>query len=70
MSRLASAPNRLLRLLAAAVRTLRLAIPKIGVGWMFALLTSNFNRISIYELGVAAVIVTVMIGMHHFLSPF
>jgi BCD family chlorophyll transporter-like MFS transporter len=49
---------------------LRLALPKIGVGWMFALLTSNFNRITIYELGVTAVLVTTMIGMHNFLSPF
>jgi BCD family chlorophyll transporter-like MFS transporter len=53
-----------------ALLTLRLALPKIGIGWMFALLTSNFNRITIHELGVAAVIVTVMIGLHHFLSPF
>jgi MFS transporter, BCD family, chlorophyll transporter len=53
-----------------AVKTLRLALPKIGVGWMFALLSSNFNRVAIVELGVAAVIITTMIGMHHFLSPF
>lgn len=58
------------RFLRAALRTLRLALPKIGVGWMFALLTSNFNRIAIHELGVAAVLITIMIGMHHFLSPF
>lgn len=56
--------------LAGAVRTLRLALPKLGVGWMFALLTSNFNRISIFELGVSAVLITTMIGLHHFLSPF
>ena len=37
---------------------------------MFALLTSNFNRVSIHELGIAAVVITMMIGMHHFLSPF
>ncbi|HEX5689338.1 MAG TPA: PucC family protein, partial [Roseiflexaceae bacterium] len=58
------------RVLAGVVKALRLALPKLGVGWMFALLTSNFNRIAIHELGVAAVLVTVMIGMHHFLSPF
>lgn len=58
------------RFLGGALKTLRLALPKIGVGWMFALLSSNFNRVTIVELGVAAVIVTTMIGMHNFLSPF
>ncbi len=56
--------------LGGILKALRLALPKIGVGWMFALLSSNFNRITIFELGVAAVLVTVMIGMHNFLSPF
>ncbi len=51
------------------VRTLRLAAPKLGIGWMFALLTSNFNRIAIHDLGVAAVVVTAMLGLHYFLSP-
>lgn len=59
-----------LRFLGGALKTLRLALPKIGVGWMFALLSANFNRVAIVELGVAAVIITTMIGMHHFLSPF
>jgi len=54
----------------AFLRTLRLATPKIGVGWMFALLTIDFNRVSIVELGVAAVLVTTMLAMHYFLSPF
>ena len=58
------------RFLGAALKTLRLALPKIGVGWMFALLSSNFNRVAIVELGIAAVLITTMIGMHHFLSPF
>ena len=56
--------------LRAIPRTLRLALPKIGVGWMFALLTIDFNRIAIVELGVTAVIVTTMLAMHYFLSPF
>jgi len=56
--------------LRAILRTLRLALPKIGVGWMFALLTIDFNRIAIVELGVTAVIVTTMLAMHYFLSPF
>jgi BCD family chlorophyll transporter-like MFS transporter len=66
----AKASPAALGFLAAALKTLRLALPKLGVGWMFALLTSNFNRIAIHDLGVAAVLITVMIGMHHFLSPF
>lgn len=57
----------LLRLL---VKTLRLAIIRIGVGWMFALLTFNFNRVAIADLGAIAVIVTTLIGLHHFISFF
>jgi BCD family chlorophyll transporter-like MFS transporter len=52
------------------VKVLRLSLPKIGVGWMFALLMVNFNQVAIYDLGVAAVIVTTMIGLHQLLSPF
>lgn len=59
-----------LRAIRGVINTLRLALPKIGAGWMFALLTSNFNRVSIHEMGIAAVVITVLIGMHHFLSPF
>jgi BCD family chlorophyll transporter-like MFS transporter len=57
----------LLRLL---VKTIRLSIMRIGAGWMFALLTFNFNRITIADLGAIAVIVTSLIGMHHFISFF
>lgn len=59
-----------LRVLRGISDTLRLALPKIGAGWMFALLTSNFNRVAIFDLGIAAVVITVMISMHNFLSPF
>lgn len=58
------------RILRAIVKTLRLALPKLGVGWMFALLTINFNRIAIHELNIVAVAVTSMLAMHYFLSPF
>ncbi|MGQ9927546.1 MAG: BCD family MFS transporter [Chloroflexaceae bacterium] len=57
----------LLRLL---FKTLRLSIMRIGAGWMFALLTFNFNRITIADLGAIAVIITTLIGMHHFISFF
>lgn len=62
--------SAVLRFLRMALKTIQLALPKIGIGWMFALLTSNFNRITIHELGVTAVLVTSMIGLYHFLSPF
>ncbi len=52
------------------VKTFRLALPKLGVGWMFALLTIDFNRIAIVELGISAVLVTTMLAFHYFLSPF
>jgi BCD family chlorophyll transporter-like MFS transporter len=58
------------RIFLIVVKTFRLALPKLGVGWMFALLTINFNRITIYELNVTAVVVTGMLAMHYFLSPF
>jgi MFS transporter, BCD family, chlorophyll transporter len=61
---------KVVRALLGLLKTLRLALPKIGVGWMFALLTVNFNRISIVELGVTALVVTSMLSMHNFLSPF
>ena len=38
------------RFILALIKTFRLALPKLGVGWMFALLTINFNRITISEL--------------------
>jgi BCD family chlorophyll transporter-like MFS transporter len=52
------------------VKTIRLAILRVGAGWMFALLTFNFNRVSIADLGAIAVIVTTLIGLHHFISFF
>lgn len=62
--------HAILTTLRALVKTFRLALPKLGVGWMFALLTIDFNRVAIVEWGVAAVLITTMLGLHHFLSPF
>lgn len=59
-----------LSFLKSAIKTLRLALPKLGVGWMFALLTIDFNRIAIVELGIAAILITAMLSLHYFLSPF
>jgi BCD family chlorophyll transporter-like MFS transporter len=50
--------------------TLRLSLPKVAVGWMFALLTIDFNRVAIVEMGVAAVIVTSLLSIHYLLAPF
>lgn len=52
------------------LHTLRIALPKAGVGWMFALLTIDFNRVSIVELGIAAIIVTSLLSVHYMLAPF
>ncbi len=51
-------------------KTIRLSIARIGAGWMFALLTFNFNRVTIADLGAIAVVVTSLIGLHHFISFF
>ncbi len=52
------------------LHTVRIALPKVGVGWMFALLTIDFNRVSIVELGIAAIIVTSLLSVHYMLAPF
>ena len=62
--------SKLFNFLKSAVKTFRLALPKLGVGWMFAILTIDFNRIAIVELGIAAVLITAMLSLHYFLSPF
>ena len=61
---------KVVRIMKRVIHTFRLALPKLGVGWMFAILTIDFNRIAIVELGIAAVLVTAMLSMHYFLSPF
>ena len=53
-----------------AVLTIRIALPKIAVGWMFALLTTDFNRVAINELGIAAVVVTALVSIRFFMAPF
>ncbi|WP_322494447.1 BCD family MFS transporter [Chloroflexus sp.] len=57
-------------LLRFAVKTFRLSLMRVGAGWMFALLTFNFNRVTIADLGAMAAIVTTLIGLHHFISFF
>jgi len=50
--------------------TLKIALPKVATGWMFALLTIDFNRVAIFELGVAAIVVTSLLSIHYFMAPF
>jgi BCD family chlorophyll transporter-like MFS transporter len=59
-----------MKFLHLSLKALRLSLVRVGIGWMFALLAFNFNRISLVELGASGIIVTTLIGMHHFLSPF
>lgn len=56
--------------LRAMIWTLRIALPKVAVGWMFALLTIDFNRVAIFELGIAAIVVTSLLSIHYFMAPF
>ena len=57
-------------LLHRVVLSIQLTLPRAAVGWLFAILTSNYNRISIHELGIAAVTITALLALYHFLSPF
>ncbi len=52
------------------VKIARLSLPWCGVGWMFALLTFNFNRVADSDLGAVAIVITTLVGLHHFLAPF
>lgn len=58
------------RALKSFLWTLKIALPKVAVGWMFALLTIDFNRVAIVEMGVAAVVVTTLLSIHYFIAPF
>ncbi len=62
--------QKVLGFLSIVFKTLRLAIMRVGAGWMFALLTFNFNRTAIADLKVIALIVATLIGLHHFISFF
>ncbi|MEM1114719.1 MAG: BCD family MFS transporter [Pseudomonadota bacterium] len=52
------------------ILSFQLTLPRATTGWCFAILTSNYNRIAIYELGIAAVTITTLLGLYHFVSPF
>ncbi len=48
--------------------TLRLMIPKIGVGYLFAMLLSVYNRVMINELKIAATVVGAMYLLYNLMS--
>ncbi len=52
------------------ILSFQLTLPRATTGWLFAILTSNYNRIAIHELGIAAVTITALLGLYHFVSPF
>lgn len=58
-----------MKFLSLALKTLRLAIVRIGPGWMFGLLTINFNYVTAHMLGAVAFIIMTLVGLHHFLAP-
>lgn len=49
---------------------IQFTLSKLGIAWMFALVTVNFNRVTIHELGITAVLIAVMIGLYPFFGPF
>jgi BCD family chlorophyll transporter-like MFS transporter len=48
---------------------IKFTLSKLGIAWMFALVTVNFNRVTIVELGISAVLIGVMIGLYPFFGP-
>lgn len=50
------------------INTLRLMIPKIGVGYLFAMLLSVYNRVMINELKIAATLVGLMYLIYNLMS--
>ncbi len=51
-------------------KTVQLSLLRVGIAWMIALLTFNFNRVTIADLGATAIIITTLLSLHYFLSPF
>lgn len=49
---------------------LQFTLSKLGIAWMFALVTVNFNRVAIFDLAIPAVLVCTMIGLYPFFGPF
>ena len=49
-------------------KTVRLMLPKIGVGYLFAMLTSVYDRVMINELGLAATLVGFLLLVHNLMS--
>lgn len=44
-------------------------LSKFAIAWMFALVTVNFNRVAILEVGLSAIIIATMIGLYPLFGP-
>ncbi len=49
--------------------TLQFMLSKFAIAWMFALVTVNFNRVAILEVGLSAIIIATMIGLYPLFGP-
>jgi BCD family chlorophyll transporter-like MFS transporter len=49
---------------------LQFTLQKVAIAWMFALLTVNFPYVTIFALGVPAVLIGLMLGLYPFFGPF
>lgn len=47
----------------------QLMLPKVGIAWMFALLTINYNRVTIFDLGISALLLTFLLGIYPLFAP-
>ncbi|KER09281.1 MAG: hypothetical protein HY22_12530 [[Candidatus Thermochlorobacteriaceae] bacterium GBChlB] len=43
---------------------------KLAIAWMFALVTINFNRVAMLDVGIPALLVATMIGLYPLFGPF
>lgn len=50
------------------ITTLRLMLPKLGIGYIFAMLTSVYNKVMISDLGIAAALVGAMFLIYRLMS--
>jgi len=48
--------------------TFRLMLPKLGIGYIFAMLTSVYNKVMITDLGIAAALVGLMVLIYRLMS--
>lgn len=49
--------------------TIQFMLAKFAIAWMFALVTINFNRVAIVDMGASALLICTMIGLYPFFGP-